>query len=442
MTTRPEKFALIGAGPMGLAMARNLRRFGLSFDAFEIHDEIGGLWNIENPHSTMYESAHLISSKRMTEFSEFPMRDEAADYPSHAEILRYFLDYADEFDLRQEYRFGVRVVGTERMGGSAEGHWRVSWQDASDSEAPIESGEYRGVLIATGIFSKPNLPEFSGRDAFHGEILHSSSYRSPAIFEGKRVLVVGAGNSGCDIAVDAVHRARSVDMSLRRGYHFVPKYVFGRPADTAGGWFKLPRALKQRIDRLILGLFTGNPRNFGFPAPDHKLYESHPIVNSLVLHYAGHGDLGVQGDIERLSGQTVYFKDGTSKDYDLVLLATGYKLHYPFLDSAELNWTGPIPRLYLNCFHPERDDVFLLGMVEATGLGWQGRFEQAELVARYLAGLDAGSTRAEAFRELKSEPFPDMRGGWNYLPLDRMAFYVHKDTYRNTLRRHIRELGG
>lgn len=434
---------------MGLAMARNLRRFDLPFDAFEIHDEVGGLWNIENPHSTMYESAHLISSKRMTEFTEFPMRDEAADYPSHTEILRYFLDYADTFELRREYRFGVRVVGIERLqdeGGdrpeSGQGRWRVSWQDASDRDAPVECAEYRGVLIATGIFSEPNLPNFEGQDEFEGEILHSSSYRSPDVFEDRRVLVVGAGNSGCDIAVDAVHRARSVDMSLRRGYHFVPKYVFGRPADTAGGWFQLPRALKQRVDRFILRFFTGNPEDFGFPKPDHRLYESHPIVNSLVLYHAGHGDLGVQRDIERLEGSTVHFKDGTSRDYDLILLATGYKLHYPFIDSAELNWTGAIPRLYLNCFHPEQDDVFLLGMVEATGLGWQGRFEQAELVARYLKELDAGSKRALAFQNLKSEPFPDMRGGWKYLPLDRMAFYVHKDTYRNTLRRHIRELGG
>ena len=231
-------------------------------------------------------------------------------------------------------------------------------------------------------------------------------------------------------------------MSLRRGYHFVPKYVFGRPADTAGGWFQLPRPIKQRIDRFILRFFTGNPQDFGFPEPDHHLYESHPIVNSLVLYYAGHGDLGVQTDIERLSGKTVHFKDGSAREYDLILLATGYKLHYPFIDDDELNWTGAIPRLYLNCFHPEKDDVFLLGMVEATGLGWQGRFEQAELVARYLSELDVGSKRAARFRKLKSEPFPDMRGGWNYLPLDRMAFYVHKDTYRNTLRRHIRELGG
>lgn len=438
---RPEKLALLGAGPMGLAMARNLRRFHLPFDAFELHDEVGGLWNIDNPHSTMYESAHLISSKRMTEFTEFPMADEVADYPSHAEILRYFLDYAEEFDLRRDYRFGVRVVGVERLG---DGHWRVSWRDARqddpDDDAPVESAEYRGILIATGIFSEPNLPEFRGD--FDGDIRHSCRYRSPDVFEDRRVLVVGAGNSGCDIAVDAVHRARSVDMSLRRGYHFVPKYIFGRPADTAGGWFQLPRPLKQRIDRVILRLFTGNPQDFGFPEPDHRLYESHPIVNSLVLYHAGHGDLGVRPDIDRLDGHTVHFVDGTAADYDLILLATGYKLHYPFIDDAELNWRDAIPRLYLNCFHPEKDDLFLLGMVEATGLGWQGRFEQAELVARYLKGLDDGAPSAQRFRETKREPFPDMRGGWSYLPLDRMAFYVHKDTYRKTLRRHIRELGG
>ena len=136
----------------------------------------------------------------------------------------------------------------------------------------------------------------------------------------------------------------------------------------------------------------------------------------------------------------MFFRDGTQEDYDLVLLATGYRLHYPFIDRAELNWRGSSPHLYLNCFHPERDDLFLLGMVEAAGLGWQGRYEQAELVARYIRACERDTGAARRFRELKKEPFPNMRGGYNYLKLDRMAFYVHKDTYRKTLVRHIREL--
>lgn len=427
-----SQYALIGAGPMGLAMARNLQRFEIPFQGFELASEVGGLWNIDGPKSTMYESAHLISSKRMTEFEEFPMADHVADYPSHAEVGYYFREYAKKFHLHRHYRFDTEVVRVARRTDG--GGWSVTWKNGHETQTEI----FRGVLIANGTLSEPNRPEFSGE--FIGELMHSASYRKPDIFDGKRVLVVGAGNSGCDIAVDAVHRAAKVSMSVRRGYHFVPKYVFGRPADSVGGKLKLPRFVKQRLDRFLLSWFNPDPQRLGFPEPDHAFYESHPIVNSMILYHAGHGDLDFKADIDCFDGRTVQFVDGTREEYDLVLLATGYKLFYPFIGRDELNWKGAAPHLYLNCFHPERDDLFLLGMIEAAGLGWQGRFEQAELVARYLKAVEADSEAGRRFRELKSEPFPDMRGGWNYLKLDRMAYYVHKDTYRNTLRRHIREL--
>lgn len=431
MTTE-NQYALIGAGPMGLAMARNLQRFDIPFQGFELHSDVGGLWDLRGPKSTMYESAHLISSKRMTEFTEFPMDDEVADYPSHREVDRYFKDFADHFDLRSHYRFNTEVVRIARRTDG--GGWSVAWKHGSQTETQI----FRGVLIANGTLSEPNRPKFVGH--FEGETLHSAQYKTPDIFDGKRVLVVGAGNSGCDIAVDAVHRADRVVMSVRRGYHFVPKYVFGKPADSIGGKVQLPRFLKQRLDRFLLSWFNPNPQRLGFPKPDHKLYESHPIVNSMVLYHAGHGDLTFQTDIERFDGSTAYFVDGTQEDFDLVLLATGYRLHYPFIGREELNWQGSSPNLYLNCFHPERDDLFVLGMIEAAGLGWQGRHEQAELVARYLKAAEEGSPKAEKLRRIKSGDFPNMRGSWSYIELDRMAYYVHKDTYRNTIRRHIREL--
>jgi hypothetical protein len=438
MTGTESKFALIGAGPMGLATARNLQRFEIPFDGFESHHDVGGLWDIANPHSTVYDSAHLISSKRMTELREFPMRDSDPDYPDHRTVCRYFRDFADHFGLRDCYHFNTRVQEVRRDGKG----WQVTTERSSESsggDGTTSTHRYRGVLIANGTLSEPNLPRFDGE--FDGELLHACRYKSPEIFEGKRVLVVGAGNSGCDIAVDAVHRAREVAISVRRGYHFVPKYVFGKPADAVGGGLRLPRFLKQRIDKFLLSWFTGDPVALGFPPPDHRLYESHPIVNSLILYHLGHGDLEVKADIARFDGKTVHFKDGSHGAYDLILLATGYQLHYPFIDRAELNWRGSAPHLYLNCFHPESDNLFVMGMVEAAGLGWEGRSEQAELVARFLRECDRDSAAARRFRRLKQEPFPDMRGGFEYLQLDRMAYYVHKDTYRNTVRRHLRELG-
>lgn len=428
------RFALIGAGPSGLAAAKTLLEQDIPFQGFELHSDVGGLWDIEGPRSTMYETAHLISSKRMTEFTDFPMEDGVAEYPSHRELKRYFHAFADRFDLRRHFRFNAEVVRAEPLGASGEG-WRVTWRDGKGNET---EEIFAGLIVANGTLSEPNLPRFDGE--FTGELIHSAAYRSPRQLAGKKVLIVGAGNSGCDIAVDAVHHAESCDISVRRGYHFVPKYIFGRPADTVGGAIRLPMWLKRRIDGVILRWFTGDARRYGFPEPDHALYESHPIVNSLVLFHAGHGDIRVRPDIERFEGRTVRFRDGSAAEYDLVLAATGYRLYYPFLDPQHLNWRGAAPHLFLNAMHPARDDIFVLGMVEASGLGWQGRHEQAELVARYLRGLRDGSPAAARIAAEKAAGFDRLTGGVDYLDLPRMAYYVEKRTFRKAVTDRIRAL--
>ncbi|TNE36680.1 MAG: NAD(P)/FAD-dependent oxidoreductase [Alphaproteobacteria bacterium] len=433
MNNQKKCYALIGAGPMGLAMAKVLKEQGIPFQGFEAGKDVGGLWDIEGPKSTMYETAHLISSKRMTEFTDFPMRDEVAEYPSHREMKRYFREFADHYDLRANFHFNAEVLSAVPLGAPGEG-WNLFWRNG-DGE---HEERFDGLLIANGTLSEPNMPDFPG--AFSGELIHSSQYRYPEQFKGKRVLVVGAGNSGCDIAVDAIHHGISCDLSMRRGYYFVPKYVFGKPADTLGGLIKLPMSIKRKIDGMILRWFVGNPQKYGFPKPDYQLYESHPIVNSLVLYHAGHGDIKIRPDIERIEGDTVHFKDGSTGDYDMILAATGYKLHYPFIDSALLNWQGDAPHLYLNCLHPERDDLALLGMVEASGLGWQGRHEQAEMVARYLKGLETGNTAAAKLQEEKAGSFQRATGGMNYIDLPRMAYYVDKATYLKSVKGWISEL--
>jgi thioredoxin reductase len=425
--------AIVGAGPSGLAAARNLQKLGIGFRGFEAHGDVGGLWDIANPRSTVYHSAHLISSKRTTEFAEFPMAEHVADYPSHRELRDYFAAFADHFKLREHYRFGVKVLKAEPLDTSDKPQWRITTSDG-------ESAVYAGLIIANGTLSEPTLPQFKGQENFKGDIKHTAAYKHPSLFEGKRVLIVGAGNSGCDIAVDAVHYAQSVDISLRRGYYFVPKYVFGKPADTLGGAIKLPARIKQAVDSVVLKWFTGDPVRFGFPKPDYRMYESHPVVNSLVLYHAGHGDIGVRGDIDRLDGNTVHFKDGSARDYDLILCATGYKLHYPFIDHALLNWSGMAPGLFLNIFHPRLENLFVMGMIEASGIGWQGRYEQGELIARFLRARADGKPSGAAFVQRKSGPQPDLSGGYKYLKLERMAYYVHKDTYRGALRDAIAAL--
>jgi len=430
VTESAAGYAIIGAGPSGLAAARNLQRFGIPWTGYELGADVGGLWNIEGPRSTVYESAHLISSRTTTEFTEFPMKETVADYPSHRELLDYFRDFTDHFGLRDGFAFGTEVGSVAPVDGG--------WDVTANGPDGRRTTRHAGVLIANGTLSEPNVPIFEGH--FDGEVLHTSAYKSPSIFAGKRVLVVGAGNSGCDIAVDAVHHATSVDLSVRRGYHFVPKYLFGRPSDTLNQGRPLPAPIKQAIDSRVLRLFTGDPAKFGFPEPDHKIYESHPIVNTLVLHHAGHGDLRVRKDIDRLDGSGVVFVDGTRTDYDLIVLATGYRLHYPFVDRQLIDWTGMAPDLYLNVFSRQDPNLFVLGMIEASGIGWQGRYEQAELVATLIRARQSAPERAAAFAQRLHGPPPDLSGGYSYLGIGRMAYYVNKDAYRSAVRREIKRL--
>ncbi|WP_312170536.1 NAD(P)/FAD-dependent oxidoreductase [Microbacterium sp.] len=425
-----DRYAVIGAGPSGLAAARALTRRGIAVDGYEASHGVGGLWDITNPRSTMYESAHLISSRTTTEFAEFPMRS-SVDYPGHRVLLDYFREYAGHFGLTELFRFDTRVTRLEPRDGG--------WELTSTGPEGRRTHRYAGIVLANGTLAEPRMPSFDGE--FSGEMLHTSAYTSPAQLDGRRVLIIGAGNSGCDIAVDAVHHAASIDMSVRRGYHFVPRYLFGRPSDTLNQGRPLPARLKQAVDSRVLRAFTGDPARFGFPKPDHRIYESHPIVNTLILHHLGQGDLRIRPDVERFDGQTVRFRDATADEYDLVLMATGYTLDYPFVDREHLHWQGAAPRLFLNIFPASFNGLFVLGMIEASGIGWQGRYEQAELLATYLEATATDPARAARFRSrVTGAPWPDLTGGYRYLALDRMAHYVNNHAYRRALRHEQHDL--
>ncbi|MGC3984041.1 MAG: hypothetical protein QM777_04540 [Pseudorhodoferax sp.] len=225
---------------------------------------------------------------------------------------------------------------------------------------------------------------------------------------------------------------------MRRGYYFMPKYVFGKPADSVGGKFTLPPWLKQRIDSAILQWFTGDPVRFGFPGPTTSMYESHPVVNSLILYHIGHGDVGVRPDIARFDGHTVHFKDGQAHDYDLVLAATGYKLHYPFLDHALLELAGhgaaPVPEHLRAALRPAGraghgggQRPGLAGPLRAGRTG--GALPQGAGRGQPAGHRAAGHARRRA-RQL-ARP---RRAATSYLKLERMAYYVHKDTYRKAVR--------
>lgn len=380
---------VVGAGPAGLAAIKAFKERGLDVEAVERHADLGGQWLYGAPGSAVYDSTHLISSKATTAFADYPMPADWAAYPHHGRILEYLQGFARQFGLYPHIRFHTAL---EKLTRGADGRWQAVFSDGS-------AKAYDGVVIANGHLTDPEIPAIPGR--FDGLLLHSKAYKSPAIFEDKRVLIAGAGNTGCDIVVDAVHRAARVLWSVRGGNHFVPKFLAGKPADEGNHKSKivLPRWLRSRLHEMVLRFVVGPPERFGLPKPAHRLYDRTPIVNSLVLQHLGQGDVHLRKPIREFADKKVVFADGAEDEADVVVLATGYRITFPFLDTALVNWQGAGPHLFMNIFPPGDSGLYVAGLIEGAGIGWPGRALQADLIAAYVAAKQAAPGRAAAFRQ-------------------------------------------
>jgi cation diffusion facilitator CzcD-associated flavoprotein CzcO len=276
---------------------------------------------------------------------------------------------------------------------------------------------------------------------FDGASMHSCGYKSPEVFRGNRVLVVGAGNSGCDIAVDASEHASRAFLSVRRGYHFIPKYAFGRPIDQVGELslrLRLPLPVRRALNEMVLRAVVGKPEAYGLPRPDHRLLESHPIVNSRILPAIRRGQLRPKPDVVELRGREVVFKDGTSEPIDLIVFATGYQVTFPFLQPRHLNSLDGRPDFYLHVFHPTWDDLFILGMIQPDSGVWPLMALQARAVARFIRAGDRSGIRKVG--ALKRAAPPDLSGGIRYLSSERHRYEVEHSSYGRLLRKVIRLL--
>jgi len=420
-----NQVAIIGAGPAGLTVARALKVLNIPFRVYEKHSEVGGIWDINNPGTPMYQSAHFISSKTMSGHVGFPMPDSFPDYPSRAQIHEYIQDFARESGLYEHIQFNAKIKQVTFKNDL--------WQIQPEGEAPIS---YRWLVCASGSLWDPNRPHLQGEEQFEGEIIHAVKYKESDYLRGKRVLVVGAGNSGVDIACDAAFMAQQAFISMRRGYHFVPKYLFGMPTDvfarkTGGG----PMWLSQWVFGKILRLITGNLTRLGLQKPDHPVMSSHPIMNSQLLHYLQHGDIIAKRDIDHLTKNQVVFKDGSAEKVDLIILATGYKYTIPYLDKSFFEWKGNRPQLYLKMFNPKYPTLFGSGYLETNG-GIYGMLDQmAYLIAKNIETQWHAPEQAKEIIDHIRQPAADLGGSIKFVASDRHTGYVNKDTYLKALKR-------
>jgi cation diffusion facilitator CzcD-associated flavoprotein CzcO len=426
-----QKYCVVGAGSSGICIAKWFRQLGVPCDVIEREEDVGGNWWFGKPHSAVCQSTHLISSKRMTEYRDYPMPDTYPDYPSHRLVLAYLRDYARHFEVYPLIQFNRSI---ERIERADDGCWDMLLDGG-------ERRQYGGLVVANGHNWDAKRPEYPG--TFDGLQLHSAQYKTPDVIRGKRVLVVGAGNSGCDIAVESAQNAAKTFHSSRRGYHYYPKYFLGMPADALNERFlkwRLPLWLRRMTGSMLVKMVLGWPQDYGLPKPDHKLFESHPIVNSQMLYYVGHGDIHVKPDVAELCGDRVKFVDGSVEEIDVIIYATGFKTSFPFLDVKYLNHNGQKPDLYLNVFHPEYDNLFVVGMIQPDS----GQFglvdDQSQAVARFVVAQQQGNRGAEAFRRRKRGEKLDLGNGIHYLRSARHLLEIEHSTYRRHLQRAIAEL--
>ncbi len=383
------KVCIVGAGSSGIAACQVLSARGIPFDCFEKGSEVGGNWRYENDNemSSAYRSLHINTSRKLMAYASYPMPDDYPDYPNHFQIARYFDDYVDHFGFREKIRFRTEVLRVE----PSDGEWEVT---VEGPEGKRETLRYRAVLVANGHHWDPRWPEppFPGAEHFDGEQMHAHHYREPDVLRGKRVLVLGIGNSATDIAVESSRIAERTFLSMRRGAYVLPKYMNGKPTDEAASPLltRFPLSVQRFFIGRMLGLTAGDMTAYGLPKPDHKLLEAHPTVSAELLSRLGHGDIEVKPNIDRFAGgRTVRFADGSEEEIDLVVYCTGYKISFPFFDPELISAKDNRLSLYRRVASVEHPGLYFLGFIQPLGAIMPIAEAQAEWVADLLDGRAA-----------------------------------------------------
>lgn len=342
-----SKIAVVGAGPVGISVARALKQRGIDYVQFEAGSAVGGNWR-----DGVYPTAHIISSRKTTEFPDFPMPSDYPDFPSAMQMLDYLQSYVDHYKLSENIEFNTRVVNIQPRDDET---WLLALSNG-------QTAVFEGVVICNGHHWDTRWPEYDGQ--FTGEMIHSKDYKSPSQLAGKRVLVIGGGNSACDIVSEAARVGKSAHLSLRRGYWFLPKTFYGKP--TAELITTCLPVWMQRIHlKILLKIVVGDYRKYGLMRPDHDIFEHHPTINTELLHYLKHGRIIPHPDIKRFDGNKVEFVDEKQEEFDLIVCGTGFNVSIPFLAPNLVNIKGPVVETHWEMVAPHHKQLYVFGWGQA-----------------------------------------------------------------------------
>lgn len=430
----PAHVCVIGAGPSGLTAAKNCLEAGLQVTVFEKNDKVGGNWvfNAKTGHSSVYENTHTISSKTWSEYEDFPMPEDYPDYPNHQQLQAYFESYALHFGAMEQIQFDTTVDHIMR---NDDGLWDVRFT-GPDGETRVTT--FTHLMVANGHHWNPKYPEYPGQ--FDGAFMHSHDFKGvDDSWRGKNVLVIGAGNSGCDVAVEASRLAATVGLSMRSPQWFLPKFMFGLPSDVLGSrtpW--LPGKLRQLIFTVLLKLLQGDyVEKYGLPRPKRPVLSQHPSVNSDLLDFIRHGRVKPRPAIKTLQGHAVEFADGRTEAYDIIVACTGFRISFPFFDASFIDFERAtrVP-LYRKMMHADYRNLYFIGLFQPLGCIWPLADYQAKLACREITGhYHRPDALAGVIEHELAHPHLDFEAG------GRHSTEVDYHKFRNDLKQELRTAG-
>jgi hypothetical protein len=424
----PNRVCIIGAGSSGIAACKVLHKYQIPFDCYEASDRVGGNWVYENKNkmSSAYQSLFINTSKPRMQYSDYPMPDDYPVFPHHSQIADYFDDYVNHFDVKRFIRFNTLVAHAEPLEG---GGWEITLDDGS-------THRYRALLVANGHHWDPRWPDPPYPGEFKGEIIHSHYYKVPDPYKDKRVLVVGFGNSAMDISVETSRVSTMTYISMRHGYHIIPKYILGRPLDQLNLPAFFPFALQRQIYALVLGLQTGKMTNYGLLEPDHKILHAHPTINSEILNRLTHGQITPKPDIQRLDGDDVVFVDGSREPIDTIIYCTGYKVTFPFFRPELIEAKNNNLPVFKRVYHPAYPDLFFLGLLQPLGAIMPLAEVQSHWISRYLLGQYALPEHQAMLKDIQQE-HTKMRKRYGNAP--RHTMQVDFEPYVNSVKLEMKK---
>ncbi len=392
----PRRYAVIGAGAAGLCCAKHLLQAGLGeVEIFEIGTQIGGLWCFgnDNGRSAAYKTLHINTARNLTNFSDFPFADDVQPFPDHADMHRYLVAYAGHFDLTRRIRFRARVVALQPAPGydARSARWQLRTEDGSVHE-------FDRVIVANGHLSVPmHVPEY--RDAFAGEYLHAHDYREPAPYVGKRICVIGVGNSAVDIASDVCATSPRTVLVARSGVMIAPKLIFGVPfTDLTMKLYRrwIPDWLRRRIIAFLVYLVHGRMTDLGFKPLTRR---AHPTTSAVVVQHIAYRRIVVKQGIVRIEGRRVHFDDGTSEEFDTVIACTGYQIDLPFVAREVAEVKDNSVDLYKRMVPPGWSGIYFAGMFNTT-TALNLVFEHQ---ARWICAIESGEAALPGADEMRAD---------------------------------------